>query len=152
MKERTASKPTVKSDEKSQTVKLLSGGTPQIPKADGDEPVQAYITAMPGWKHDVGKHIETLIVQVLPEVYKAVKWNSPLYGIDGQSWFLSIHCFSNYVRVTFFCGLSFDPIPPGGTPKSKEARWIDIHENEVFDEAQFASWVEQAIEIPGWKP
>ncbi len=126
---------------------LLAGGNPQIPKADGDAPVQAYIAAMPGWKSDVGRRLDTLIVRTVPGVRKAVKWNSPLYGIEGQGWFLSFHTFTNYVKVTFFQGTSLRPVPPGG--KAKEARWIDIHENDL-DEAQMAPWIRQATTLPGW--
>jgi len=129
---------------------LLSGGNPRIAKADGDPPVQAYIAAMPGWKRDLGKRLDTLIVRNVPNVRKAVKWNSPFYGIEGQGWFLSFHVFTHYVKVTFFRGSSLRPVPPGGTPKSKETRWIDIHEGDQLDEAQMATWVKQAAAIPGW--
>jgi hypothetical protein len=129
---------------------LLSGGNPQIAKADGDAPVQAYIAAMPGWKRDLGQRLDALIVRTVPHVRKAVKWNSPFYGVEGQGWFLSFHVFTRYVKVTFFLGASLKPLPPGGTPRSKDARWIDIHENDVLDEKQFASWVKQAAALPGW--
>ena len=128
-------------------VVLLSGGNPQIAKADGDAPVQAYIAAMPGWKRDVGKRLDALIVRNVPNVRKAVKWNSPFYGIEGQGWFLSFHVFTRYVKVTFFRGTSLRPVPPGGT--GKDARWIDIHEDDL-DEAQMATWVKQAAALPGW--
>ena len=127
----------------------LSGGNPQIAKADGDAPVRAYIAAMPGWKRDVGKRLDALIVQSVPGVQKAVKWNSPFYGIEGQAWFLSFHVFTRYVKVTFFRGTSLQPVPPGGT--GKDARWIDIHEDDL-DEAQMAAWVKQAATVPGWIP
>lgn len=140
-------KPAPKGDGK---VVLLSGGNPQIAKADGDAPVQAYIAAMPGWKSDIGKRLDALIVRVVPDVRKAVRWNSPFYGSQEQGWFLSVHCLTKYVKVTFFDGKSLRPIPPGGTPKSQESRWIDIYEGE-FDEAQMAKWVEQAAKLPGWK-
>ena len=130
-------------------VKLLSGGNPQIAKADGDAPVQAYIAAMPGWKRDIGKRLDALIVRNVPNVRKAVKWNSPFYGIEGQGWFLSFHVFTHYVKVTFFRGTSLRPVPPGGT--GKDARWIDIHEDDL-DEAQMATWVKQAAALPGWVP
>src|SRR6185436_16382063 len=130
-------------------VKLLSGGNPQIAKADGDAPVQAYIAGMPGWKSEVGRRLDALNVR---NVRKAVKLNSPFYGIDGQGWFLSFHVFTNYVKVTFFSGKSPRPVPPGGTPKSKDARWIDIREGDEFDEAQMAVWVKQAAAVPGWLP
>jgi hypothetical protein len=132
-------------------VNLLSGGNPQIAKADGDAPVQAYIAAMPGWKSDLGTRLDALIERSVPNVRKAVKWNSPLYGIEGQGWFLGVHTFTHYVRVTFFRGPALRPVPPGGTPKSKDARWIDIHQDDL-DEAQMATWVKQATALPGWVP
>jgi hypothetical protein len=131
-------------------VVLLSGGNPQIPKGDGDAPVQAYIAAMPGWKRDVGKRLDALIVRNVPNVRKAVKWNSPFYGIEHQGWFLSFHVFTRYVKVTFFRGTSLRPVPPGGTERSKDSRWIDIHEDDELDEAQMATWVKQAAALPGW--
>jgi hypothetical protein len=131
-------------------VKLLSGGNPQIAKADGDAPVQEYIAAMPGWKSDLGRRLDALITRSVPKVRKAVKWNSPFYGVEGQGWFLSFHTFSRYVKVTFFNGQSLDPIPPGGTPKSKESRWIDIFEEDELDKAQLTKWVKQAAKLPGW--
>jgi hypothetical protein len=134
---RTATKP----------VKLLSGGNPQIAKADGNAPVQAYIDAMPGWKQDVGKRLDALIVRAVPNVRKAVKWNSPFFGVEGQGWFVSFHVFTRYVKVTFFNGTSLNPVPPGGT--SKDARWIDIHEDD-FDEKQLTAWVKQSAKLPGW--
>ena len=126
---------------------LLAGGNPQVAKADGDAPVQAYIAAMPGWKRDVGRRLDALIVRNVPNVRKAVRWNSPFYGIEGQGWFLGFHVFTHYVKVTFFRGTSLQPVPPGGT--SKDARWIDIHEDDL-DEAQMATWVKQAAAISGW--
>ncbi|AGA30964.1 hypothetical protein Sinac_6907 [Singulisphaera acidiphila DSM 18658] len=131
---------------------LLSGGNPKIAKADGDAPVQAYIAAMPSWKSDLGKRLDALIVRTIPNVRKAVKWNSPFYGIEGQGWFLSFHVLTRYVKVTFFCGTSLRPVPPGGTVRSKDARWIDIHEGDELDEAQMATWVKQAAALPGWVP
>ena len=128
-------------------VRLLSGDNPQIAKGDGDAPVQAYIAASPGWKRDVAKRLDALIVQSVPNVRKAVKWNSPFYGIEDQGWFVSFHVFTRYVKVTFFRGTSLVPVPAGGT--SKEARWIDIHE-EDFDEAKMRAWVKQAAVLPGW--
>lgn len=133
-------------------VVLLSGGNPQIAKADGDAPVQAYIAAMPGWKSDLGKRLDELIVRIVPGVRKAVKWNSPFYGVGGQGWFLSFHVLTRYVKVTFFAGMSLDPLPPGGTERSGEARWIDIYERDGLDEAQMAKWVKQAAALPGWDP
>src|SRR5438445_13317503 len=128
---------------------VLSGGNPQIAKADGDAPVQAYIAGMPGWKRDVGRWLDALIVRNVPNVRKAVKWNSPFYGIEGQGWFLSFHVFTHYVKVTLFRGTSLRPVPAGGT--GKDARWIDIHEDDL-DEAQMATWVKQAVALPGWDP
>jgi hypothetical protein len=130
-------------------VVLLSGGNPQIAMADGDAPVQAYIDAMPGWKSAMGKRLDAIIVGAVPRVRKAVKWNSPFYGIEGKGWFLSFHVFARSVKVTFFRGTSLRPVPPGGT--SKEARWIDVHENDL-DEAQMEEWVKQAAALPGWVP
>jgi hypothetical protein len=132
---------------KTKPVKLLSGGNPQIAKADGDAPVKAYIASIPGWKRDIGKRLDALIVRNVPNVQKAVKWNSPFYGIDGRGWFMSFHVFTRYVKVTFFSGTSLRPVPPGGA--SKEARWIDIHEDD-FDEAQMARWIKQAAALPGY--
>jgi len=129
---------------------LLSGGNPQIAKAYGDAPVQAYIAAMPGWKSDVGRRLDALIEHAVPGVYKAVKWNSPFYGIEGEGWFLSLHCFTRYVKVAFFRGASLDPVPPGSS-RQKEVRYLDIHEGEEIDEARFASWVKQASRLPGEK-
>jgi hypothetical protein len=129
-------------------VKLLSGGNPQIAKGDGDAPVQAYIAAMPGWKHDLGKRLDALIVRTVPNVHKAVKWNTPFYGIEGQGWFLGFHCMTKYIKVAFFRGTSLRPLPPGES-KQKEVRYLDIHENDEFDEVQFADWVKQAARLPG---
>lgn len=128
--------------------KLLAGGNPQIAKADGDAPVQAYIAAMPGWKSGVGRHIDALIARTVPEVRKAVKWNSPFYGVEGQGWFLSFHCFTKYVKVTFFRGASLRPLPPGES-KHREVRYLDIREDDALDETQFAKWVKQASRLPG---
>jgi len=133
---------------KGEKVVLLSGGNPQIAKADGDAPVQAYIAAMPGWKRDLGKRLDALIVRNVPNVRKAVKWNSPFYGIEGQGWFLSFHVFTHYVKVTFFRGTSLRPVPPVAS-KHKEVRYIDIREDDL-DEAQMATWVKQAAALPGW--
>ena len=126
---------------------LLSGGNPQIAKGDGDAPVQAYIEAMPDWKRDVGQRLDALIVRNVPNVRKAVKWNSPFYGIPGQGWIVSFHTFTNYVKVTFFQGTSLQPVPPGG--KSEDARWINVREDDL-DEAQFVAWLKQAAALPGW--
>jgi len=131
--------------------KLLSGGNPQIAKAYGDAPVQAYIAAMPGWKSDVGRRLDALIERTVPGVHKAVKWNSPFYGIEGQGWFLGIHCFTKYIKVAFFRGSSLRPLPPGES-KQKEVRYLDIHEDDQLDEELVASWIRQASELPGWVP
>jgi hypothetical protein len=131
-------------------VVLLSGGNPQIAKADGDAPVQAYIAAMPGWKSDIGKRLDALIVRNVPNVRKAVKWNSPFYGIEDEGWFLSFHVFTHYVKVTFFHGSSLRPVPPGAS-KHKDVRHFDIHEGEL-DEVQIKTWVKQAAALPGWVP
>jgi hypothetical protein len=128
---------------------LLAGGNPQIAKADGDAPVQAYIAAMPGWKSDVGRRVDALIVRTVPGVRKAVKWNSPFYGMAGQGWFLSFHCFARYIKLTFFRGASLRPLPPGES-KHKDVRYLDIREDDVLDEAQLASWVKQAAALPGF--
>ena len=129
--------------------KLLSGGNPQIPKGDGDAPVRAYIAAMPGWKSGLGRRLDTLVEAVVPGVVKAVKWNSPFYGVDGQGWFLSLHCFEKYVKVTFFRGTSLTPVPPGAS-KHPEVRYLDIREGGL-DEAQFSDWVHQASRLQGEK-
>ena len=126
---------------------LLSGGNPQIAKADGDAPVQQYIAAMPGWKQDIGRRLDRLATDLVPTVHKAVKWNSPFYGIEGKGWFMSFHVFANYVKVTFFKGTSLRPVPPGG--KAAEARWIDIRETDM-DDAQLSAWIRQAAAMPGW--
>lgn len=128
---------------------LLSGGNPQIAKADGDAPVQAYIAAMPGWKQDVGRRLDTLIVDALPDVQKAVKWNTPFYGIKGQGWFLGFHCITKYIKVSFFQGASLRPLPPVES-KQKDVRYLHIYEDGSFDEAQFLDWVKQASQLPGW--
>ena len=127
---------------------LLSGGNPQIAKADGDAPVQAYIAAMPGWKSDVGRRLDELIVRTVPGVRKCVRWNSPFYGVEGKGWFVSCHVFTRYVKVTFFRGASLRPVPPG-SGKDKDSRWIDVHEDGL-DEAQMAKWIRQAAALPGW--
>ena len=124
---------------------LLAGGNPQIAKADGDAPMQAYIAAMPGWKNDIGRRLDVLILRTVPGVHKAVKWNSPFYGVEGQGWFLSL---TKYVKVAFFRGTSLRPVPPGES-KQKEVRYLDIHEDDQLDEAQFDAWVKQASQLPG---
>ncbi|MDB5468627.1 MAG: histidine kinase [Caulobacter sp.] len=129
--------------------KQLSGGNPQIAKGYGDGPVQAYIAAMPGWKRPLGKRLDALIAAAVPGVRKAVKWNSPFYGVEEGVWFLSFHCFNTYVKVAFFKGAAMDPVPPG-TSKQKDVRYLDLHEDEL-DEAQFTDWVKQASRLPGEK-
>jgi hypothetical protein len=126
---------------------LLSGGNPQIAKGYGDAPVQAYIAAMPGWKSALGRRIDAIITRTVPGVRKAVKWNSPFYGVEDQVWFLGLHCYTKYVKVAFFRGASLRPMPPGGS-KQKDVRYLDIHEGD-FDEVQFAAWVKQASRLPG---
>lgn len=128
--------------------KLLSGGNPQIAKGYGDAPVQAFIKAMPGWKGDVGRRLDELIVRTVPNVYKAVKWNTPFYGIEGQGWFLGFHCITKYVKVAFFRGASLRPMPPVES-KQKEVRYLHLHEGDEIDEAQFTAWVKQASQLPG---
>ena len=128
---------------------LLAGGNPQIAKADGDAPVQAYIAAMPGWKRDFGRRLDALIGRTVPGVRKAVKWNSPFYGIEGQGWFLGFHCLTKYVKVAFFRGAALHPLPPGES-KNKDTRYLDIHEDDPLDEKLVASWIRQASELPGW--
>ncbi len=129
-------------------VKLLSGGNPQIAKADGDAPVQAYIAAMPEWKSDLGRRLDDIIVRTVPNVRKAVRWNSPWYGIEGMGWFASYHVFTKYVKVTFLNGVSLDPEPPG-SGKDPDSRWVDIYEDQL-DEEQMEEWVRQSAAIPGW--
>lgn len=130
--------------------KLLSGGNPQIAKSEGQAPIDAYISAMPGWKSEVGRRLDALISRTVPNVHKAVKWNSPLYGIKGEGWFLGIHCFAKYIKVAFFKGAKLSPVPPGKS-KQKEVRYLDFHEDDKLDEAQFTSWAKQASQLPGWR-
>jgi hypothetical protein len=129
---------------------LLAGGNPQIAKGEGDAPVQAYIAAIPGWKRDVGRRLDAIITRTVPGVRKAVKWNSPFYAVEGQGWFLNFHCFTRYVKVAFFNGSSLRPLPTGES-KQKEVRYLDIHEDDEIDEAQFVRWVKQASKLPGWR-
>jgi hypothetical protein len=143
---RTSAKATRKATAK--PVKLLSGGNPQIAKGDGDAHVQAYIAAMPGWKRDVGRRLDALIVQTVPDVHKVVKWNTPFYGIEGQGWFLGFHCLTKYIKVAFFRGKSLRPVPPGES-KQKDVRYLHIHEEDEIDEEQFVEWVKQASRLPG---
>jgi hypothetical protein len=128
--------------------RLLSGGNPQIPKGDGDGPVQAYIAAMPGWKRDVGRRLDALIARTVPGVRKAVRWNSPFYGVEGRGWFLSYHCFTRYVKVTFLRGTSLCPVPPGAS-RHDHVRYLDIHEDAPPDDERMASWIRQASQLPG---
>ena len=128
---------------------LLSGGNPQIAKGYGDAPVQAYIAAMPGWKGEIGRRLDALVTRIVPKVHKAVKWNSPFYGVEEDVWFLSFHCFTNYIKVTFFRGASLRPVPLGES-KHKDVRYYDIREGQL-DEAQFVDWVKQASQLPGEK-
>ena len=139
---------TAKPPSKKKEPVLLSGGNPQIAKGYGDAPVQAYIAAMPGWKREAGRRLDALIARAVPGVRKAVKWNSPFYGVEEQTWFLSFHCFTKYIKVAFFRGASLRPVPPGSS-KHKDVRYLDIREDDAFDEAQFTAWVKQASELPG---
>ena len=136
---------------KAKRVKLLSGGNPQIGKADGDAPVRAYIAAMPGWKKEIGKRLDAIIERSVPNVRKAIKWNTPFYGVEGQGYFLGFHCITKYVKVAFFRGTSLRPIPPVES-KQKDVRYFHIHEDDEIDEAQIASWMKQAAALPGWTP
>jgi hypothetical protein len=129
--------------------RLLSGGNPQIAMADGDAPVQTYIAAMPGWKSGVGRRLDAIITRAFPGVKKAVKWNSPFYGVEGRGWILAVHCFAKYVKVAFFQGAHMIPLPPGES-KQKDVRYLDVHENDAIDEKQLAVWVKQATQLPGW--
>ena len=130
-------------------VKLLSGGNPQIAKGDGDGPVQAYLSALPGWKHDVGRALDAIIVRAVPQVKKAVKWNSPFYGVEGRGWFLGVHCYTSYLKLAFFRGSALTPPPPGES-KQKEVRYLDVREGEPLDEARLTRWLQQAAALPGW--
>ena len=144
-----AGKPIKKAAAKKQPV-LLSGGNPQIPKGEGNAPVQAYISAMPGWKRAVGRHLDAIITRTIPGVRKAVKWNSPFYGTEERGWFLSYHCYDKYVKVAFFRGAALVPVPPGAS-KDPNTRYLDIREDDELDEGQFESWVKQAAEMVGWE-
>ena len=129
--------------------RLLAGGNPQIPKGDGDAPVAAYLAAMPGWKGDIGRRLDDLIVRTVSGVRKAVRWNSPFYGLEGEGWFASYHCFTRYVKLTFLNGRSLRPVPPG-SGKDPDARWVDIPEGGL-DEAQLEDWIRQSAARPGWR-
>ena len=137
--------------QKSTKPALLSGGNPQIAKADGDAPVRAFIAAMPGWKRDVGRRLDRLIVRTVPGVRKAVKWNTPFYGLEGRGWFLGFHCLTRYVKVAFMQGAALDPPPPVAS-KQKDVRYLHIHEDDPLDERMLASWIRQAAKLPGWIP
>jgi hypothetical protein len=128
--------------------RLLSGGNPQIPKADGDAPVQTYLAAMPGWKQAVGRRLDALVERTVPGVRKAVRWNTPFYGVEGQGWFLAFHCITKYVKVSFFRGTSLTPVPPVES-KQKEVRYFHIHEGDAIDEELVAGWIRQAAALPG---
>lgn len=128
--------------------KLLSGGNPQIPKGDGEGPVEAYLDAMPGWKQDIGRQLDRLVVETVPDVQKAVRWNSPFYGMEDDGWFLSFHCFARYIKVTFLTGSSLDPPPPVDS-KHEHVRYLHVSEEDPLDEPQFIDWVEQASRMPG---
>ena len=138
-------------DEATKKPVLLSGGNPQIAKGDGDAPVQAYIAAMPGWKRAAGRRLDALVTRAVPGVRKAVRWNSPFYGGEGRGWFLGFHCFTRYIKLTFFDGAKLDPPPPVGS-KDPNVRYLHIHEEDEIDEARLADWIRQAAALPGWKP
>jgi hypothetical protein len=126
---------------------LLSGGNPQIAKGYGNDVVEAYLSAMPGWKQQVGRRLDTLIVQTVPDVAKAIKWNTPFYGFEGQGWFTAFHCITRYIKVSFFRGTSLTPMPPEES-KQEEVRYLHIHEDSEFDETQFVAWIRQASKLP----
>lgn len=151
VKARTESKGPAKRKRTADKPVLLSGGNPQIKKGDGEAPVQAYLAAMPGWKQGLGRRLDALVVASVPNVQKAVRWNSPFYGVAGQGYFLSFHCFTKYIKVTFFQGASLNPMPPGAS-KQAEVRYLDLREDDPFDEALLSSWIEQAAALPGWQP
>jgi hypothetical protein len=150
MKRKRAAKKKTKTKAKKKPT-LLAGGNPRIAKADGDAPVRAYIQAMPGWKRSVGRRLDTLIARNVPNIRKAVKWNSPFYGVEDQGWFLNFHCFTKYIKVAFFRGTSLRPVPFGKS-KNKEVRYLNIHEDDALDEVLLARWIRQASELPGWMP
>ena len=147
---KTATKQRVKKMSTDEKPRLLSGGNPQIAKGDGDAVVQTYIAAMPGWKRDVGRRIDAIIAKTIPGVVKAVKWNTPFYGVEGEGWFLGFHCVTKYVKVAFFRGVSLKPLPPVES-KQKDVRYFHIFEGDAWDEKQFADWVKQASKLPGEK-
>ncbi len=130
---------------------LLAGGNPQIPKGDGDAPVQAYIEAMPGWKRDLGRRLDALVERAVPGVKKAVRWNSPFYGVEGNGWFLGFHCLTKYVKLAFFRGAELRPLPPGPS-KQADVRYLDVYEDDPLDEELLSDWFRQASKLPGWVP
>jgi hypothetical protein len=150
---RTANKPAARARPLARKAgpKLLSGGNPQIAKADGNAPVQAYLAAMPGWKRDVGRRLDALIERTVPAVRKAIKWNSPFYGVEGQGWFLNFHCLTSYIKIAFFRGASLRPVPPGAS-RHQDVRYLDLREHDELDTAQLATWIRQAAALPGWVP
>lgn len=148
LKKEVAKKPPLKRAAPTLKPKLLSGGNPQIPKGDGDAPVQGYIANMPGWKRQTGERLDALIQAAVPQVRKAVRWNSPFYGVEGQGWFISFHCFTKYVKVTFLRGTALKPLPPGES-KHKDVRYLDIREDDALDEKRVTSWIKQAAKLPG---
>ena len=139
-----------KTTKKKAAPKLLSGGNPQIPKGEGDGPVQDYIAAMPEWKRALGEHLDALIVRTVPKVHKAVKWNQPFYGADDEGWFMAFRCYTKYVQLQFFRGTSLDPEPPKAS-KHPEVRYLDIHEDDDVDDKQLRAWIKQASKLPGEK-
>jgi hypothetical protein len=145
---KTATKPSARGTAKP---RLLSGDNPQIAKGDGDGPVQAYIAAIPGWKQEAARHFDALVTRTVPGVKKAVKWNSPFYGVEGQGWFLAFHCFTKYIKVTFLRGTALRPLPPVES-KDKDTRYLHIYENEKLDQKLVTSWLRQASKLPGWIP
>lgn len=130
--------------------RLLAGGNPQIPKGEGDAPVQAYIDAIPGWKQHIARAVDEIVDRAVPDVRKAVKWNSPLYGVGETTWFLGFHCFEKYVKLSFFQGALLDPVPPGQS-KQPEVRYLDIREDDVIDEERLSDWFRQASRLTGVK-
>ena len=150
LKKRSTKRPLTSTPRQSREPVLLSGDNPQVAKGDGDAPVQDYIAAIPGWKQAIARRVDALIVRAFPEVRKAVKWNSPFYGFDNKTWFLSYHCFAKYLKVTFFRGTSLKPVPPGAS-KHAEVRYFDIHEDDDVDDGRLERWVKQASKLPGEK-
>lgn len=148
-KKKAAKKAPARKAARKKPVKLLAGGNPQISKGEGNAPVQAYIAAIPDWKRGVAKRVDALVTRAVPGIRKAVKWNSPFYGVEGKGWFLSFHCITKYIKVAFFKGGSLKPLPPEASTQ-KDVRYLHIHQDEPIDEAQFTKWVKQAAKLPGW--